>query len=183
MQDSLFGSGPKSFLTLAYGQPLAIENTLKDHTAGINYTFGLGRRNMFKFNGREIDIGLEVNWIDFASDSVGKNFQTLSYFFIAQVNPRLGWAWVPSNLETGIKVGGGLVSPGYGFTVGSSAIFHLLPTPITIGMFTQFNWVAEVIEKETRTHWTTIGLVFGVNLQDKLPGIFDIGFPNIFDIF
>lgn len=183
LQDSLLGSGPKSFLTLAYGQPLVIEKTLKDHTAGINYTFGLGRRNMFKFGGREIDIGLEVNWIDFASDSVGMNFQTLSYFLIAQVNPRLGWAWVPSNLETGIKAGGGLVSPGYGFTLGSSAVFHLLPTPITIGMFTQFNWVAEVIEKETRTYWATIGLVFGVNLQDKLPGIFDIDLPNIFDIF
>ena len=50
-------------------------------------------------------------------------------------------------------------------------------------MFTQFNWVSGAIEKETRTYWTTIGLVFGVNLQDKLPGIFDIDLPNIFDIF
>ena len=183
LQDSLLGSGPKSFLTLASGQPVIVERTLKDHTAGVNYTFGLGRRNMFTFNGKEIDIGLEVNWYDFASDSIGKNFQTLSYFLIGQINPRLGWRWIPSTLETGLKIGGGLVSPGYGFTLGSSAIFHLLPTPITIGMFTQFNWVSGAIEKETRTYWTTIGLVFGVNLQDKLPGIFDIDLPNIFDIF
>ena len=79
-------------------------------------------------------------------------------------------------LRQGLKLEEGRFLPGYGFTLGSSAIFHLLPTPITIGMFTQFNWVSGVIGKGTSTYWTTIGLVFGVNLQDKLPGIFDIDF-------
>ena len=138
---------------------------------------------MFEFDGKDIDLGLEVNWFDFESDSVQENFQTLSYFLIAQIDPRIAWSWVPSTLETGIKIGGGLVSPGYGFTLGGSAVFNLLPTPLTIGLTSQFNWVSGVIEKETRTHWITIGLVFGVNLQDKLPGIFDIELPNIFDIF
>jgi Membrane-fusion protein len=102
LQDSLFGSGPKSFLTLASGQPVIVERTLKDHTAGVNYTFGLGRRNMFTFNGKEIDIGLEVNWYDFASDSIGKNFQPFSSFFFGLIIPRLGWRWIPSPLAPGL---------------------------------------------------------------------------------
>ena len=180
VQDSILGSGPKSFLTIAYGQPILVESTLKDHIKGVNYTFGLGRRNMFEFDGKDIDLGLEVNWFDFKSDSVQENFQTLSYFLIAQIDPKIAWAWVPSTMETGIKIGGGLVSPGYGFTLGGSAVFNLLPTPLTIGLTSQFNWVSGVINKDTKTYWTTIGLVFGVNLQDKLAEILDIDFPDIF---
>jgi len=180
VQDSILGSGPKSFLTIAYGQPILVESTLKDHIKGVNYTFGLGRRNMFEFDGKDIDLGLEVNWFDFKSDSVQENFQTLSYFLIAQIDPRIAWSWVPSTLKTGIKIGGGLVSPGYGFTLGGSAVFNLLPTPLTIGLTSQFNWVSGVINKDTKTYWTTIGLVFGVNLQDKLAEILDIDFPDIF---
>jgi len=183
VQDSLLGTGPKSYLNLSYAQPIIIEQTLADHIAGVNFSFGLGRKNMFQFDGKDIDLGLEINWFDFESDSVEENFQTLSYFLIAQIDPRIAWSWIPSTLETGIKIGGGLVSPGYGFTLGGTATLNLLPTPITIGMTTQFNWVSGIINEETKTHWTTIGLVFGVNIQDKLSGIFDIDLPNILDIF
>ena len=183
LQDSILGSGPKSYLNLSYGQPIIVEETLKDHVAGVNYSFGLGRKNMFRFDGKDVDPGLEINWFDFASDVDAQNFQTISYYLIADIDPRLAWSWVPSTLETGIKVGGGVVSPGFGFTLGGSAIFNLLPTPITIGMTTNFNWVSGIINEDTKTYWTTVGLVFGVNIQDKLPEIFDIDLPNIFDIF
>jgi len=183
LQDSILGSGPKSYLNLSYGQPIIVEETLKDHVAGVNYSFGLGRKNMFRFDGKDVDLGLEINWFDFASDVDGQNFQTISYYLVAEIDPRLAWSWIPSTLETGIKVGGGMVSPGFGFTLGGSAIFNLLPTPITIGMTTNFNWVSGIINEDTKTYWTTVGLVFGVNIQDKLPEIFDIDLPNIFDIF
>ena len=39
------------------------------------------------------------------------------------------------------------------------------------------------INQDTPTNWTTIGLQFGVNLEDKIPEIFDIDLPDIFDIF
>lgn len=183
VQDSLLGSGPKSYLNLSYSQPIIIEKTLENHIAGVNYSFGLGRKNMFRFDGKPIDLGLEINWFDFKSDSIGQNFQTLSYFLVAQVDPRIAWAWVPSTMETGIKIGGGLVSPGYGFTLGGSTIFNLLPTPLTIGVTTQFNYVSGIINEDTKTNWVTVGLVFGVKIQDKLPSIFDIDLPNILDIF
>ena len=76
-----------------------------------------------------------------------------------------------------------MVSPGFGFTLGGSAILNLLPTPITIGMTTNLNWVSGIIDEDTKTYWTTIGLVFGIKIQDKLPAIFDIDLPNILDIF
>ncbi len=138
---------------------------------------------MFRFNDKSIDLGLEINWFDFKSDSIGQNFQTLSYFLIAQVDPRIAWAWVPSTMETGIKIGGGFVSPGYGFTLGGSAVFNLLPTPLIIGATTQFNYVSGIINEDTKSNWVTVGLVFGVKIQDKLPSIFDIDLPNILDIF
>jgi len=183
VQDSLLGSGPKSYLNLSFSQPIIVEKTLENHIAGVNYSFGLGRKNMFRFDDKPIDLGLEINWFDFKSDSIGQNFQTLSYFLIAQVDPRIAWAWVPSTMETGIKIGGGFVSPGYGFTLGGSAIFNLLPTPLIIGATTQFNYVSGIINEDTKTNWVTVGLVFGVKIQDKLPSIFDIDLPNILDIF
>ena len=183
VQDSLLGTGPKSFLTLSYAQPILIEQTLENHIAGVNYAFGFGRRNLFRFDGKNIDLGLEINWVDFASDIEGKNFQTLSYFLVAQIDPRIAWPWVPSNMETGIKIGAGLVSPGYGFTIGGLSVFNLLPTPIIIGLKTEFNWVSGIIDEDTKTYWANIGLIFGINIQDKLPEIFDIDLPNIFDIF
>ena len=183
VQDSLLGSGPKSYLNLSFSQPVIVEKTLENHIAGLNYSFGLGRKNMFRFDDKPIDLGLEINWFDFKSDSIGQNFQTLSYFLIAQVDPRIAWAWVPSTMETGIKIGGGFVSPGYGFTLGGSAIFNLLPTPLIIGATAHFNYVSGIINEDTKTNWVTVGLVFGVKVQDKLPSIFDIDLPNILDIF
>ena len=183
VQDSLLGSGPKSYLNLSFSQPVIVEKTLENHIGGLNYSFGLGRKNIFRFDDKPIDLGLEINWFDFKSDSIGQNFQTLSYFLIAQVDPRIAWAWVPSTMETGIKIGGGFVSPGYGFTLGGSAIFNLLPTPLIIGATTQFNYVSGIINEDTKTNWVTLGLVFGVKIQDKLPSIFDIDLPNILDIF
>ena len=138
---------------------------------------------MFEFNDWDIDLGLEVNWYDFSSDSPEQNFQTLSYFGVTQIDIRPGWKWIPTSLETTLKVGGGLVSPGYGYTFGGSATYNLLPTPITIAFFSQFNWVSEGIDQDTPTNWTTIGLQFGLNLQDKIHEIFDIELPDIFDIF
>ena len=183
VQDSLLGSGPKSYLNLSFSQPIIVEKTLENHIEGLNYSFGLGRKNMFRFDDKPIDLGLEINWFDFKSDSIGQNFQTLSYFLIAQVDPRIAWAWVPSTMETGIKIGGGFVSPGYGFTLGGSATFNLLPTPLIIGATTQFNYVSGIINEDTKTNWVTVGLVLGVKVQDKLPSIFDIDLPNILDIF
>ena len=183
VQDSILGTGPKSYYNISYSQPIIIEKTLEEHTAGVNYSFGLGRKNMFRFDSKPVDIGLEINWFDFQSDSNGQNFQTLSYFLIAQIDPRIAWSWVPSTLETGIKVGGGLVSPGYGFTLGGTATFNLLPTPLIVGMSAQFNHVSGIINEDTKTHWMTIGLVFGVRIQDKLSSLFDIDLPNILDIF
>ena len=77
VQDSLLGSGPKSYLNLSFSQPLIVEKTLENHIAGLNYSFGLGRKNMFRFDDKPVDLGLEINWFDFKSDSIGQNFQTL----------------------------------------------------------------------------------------------------------
>ena len=75
------------------------------------------------------------------------------------------------------------MSPGYGLTLGGTATFNLLPTPLIVGMTAQFNHVSGIINEDTKTHWTTIGLVFGVKIQDKLSSMFDIDLPNILDIF
>ena len=83
---------------------------------------------MYEIFGNKIDLGLEINWFDFKSNIEDGTIQTLSYFIVANSNPRIGWKWIPNNLETGIKLGGGLISPGYGFTLGTSAVYNLLPT-------------------------------------------------------
>ena len=183
LQDSLLGVETRTFLSLSYGWPALVEQSLSNNTVGVHYLFGFGRRNMFEFNGWDFDLGLEVNWYDFFSENSEQNFQTLSYFGITQIDIRPGWKWIPTALETTLKLGGGLVSPGYGFTIGSSATYNLLPTPLTVAMFSQFNWVSEGIDQDTPTNWTTVGLQFGVNLEDKIPEIFDIELPDIFDIF
>ena len=183
LQDSLLGTGPKSYLTMAFGQPIIVGQMLKNHTAGPNFNFGLGRKNMYEIFGNKIDLGLEINWFDFKSNIEDGTIQTLSYFIVANSNPRIGWKWIPNNLETGIKLGGGLISPGYGFTLGTSAVYNLLPTPLTIGIYNQFNLVSGIISEGEITYWATLGLIFGVNIQDKLASVFDIDLPSIFDIF
>ena len=123
-----------------------------------------------------------MNWYDFKSDTTDteENFQTLSYFLVAQLDPKFSWYWLPKNMEMGFKMGAGLISPGYGFTAGYSAVFNLSPTPLSIGMVTQFNWVANITSNIPSSHWSSVGLVFGLNFEDKLPSLFDINFPDIF---
>ncbi len=110
LQDSLLGVETRTFLSLSYGWPVLVEQSLSNNTAGVHYLFGFGRRNMFEFNGWDFDLGLEVNWYDFSSENSEQNFQTLSYFGITQIDIRPGWKWIPTALETTLKVGGGLVS-------------------------------------------------------------------------
>ncbi|MDC1037752.1 ATP synthase F0 subunit B, partial [Candidatus Marinimicrobia bacterium] len=139
--------GDKSFITIAYTTPFSIEPALQNHTAQTGYTIGLGRRDLFTIRDMDVNLGLEINWYDFESDTTTtteENFQTLSYYLIAQLDPKFSWNWLPKNIEMGFKMGAGLISPGYGFTAGYSAVFNLSPTPLAIGIVTQFNWVANI---------------------------------------
>ena len=172
--------GDKSFITFAYTTPFSIEPALQNHTAQTGYTIGLGRRDLFKIRQMDINLGLEMNWYDFKSDFTEENFQTLSYFLVAQLDPKFSWYWLPKNMEMGFKMGAGLISPGYGFTAGYSAVFNLSPTPLAIGIVTQFNWVANITNDIPSSYWSSVGLVFGLNFDDKLSSIFDINFPDIF---
>ena len=172
--------GDKSFITFAYTTPFSIEQALQNHTAKTGFTIGLGRRDLFMIRQMDINLGLEMNWYDFESDVTEENFQTLSYFLVAQLDPKFSWYWLPKSMEMGFKMGAGLISPGYGFTTGSSAVFNLSPTPLSIGMVTQFNWVANITSDIPSSHWSSVGLVFGLNFEDKLPSLFDINFPDIF---
>jgi len=76
-----------------------------------------------------------------------------------------------------------LVSPGYGFTIGGLTTYNLLPTSLTISLYSQYNWVSGVTSQNVQTYWTTIGLQFGMNLDDKVTEIIDLDLPNIFEIF
>ena len=172
--------GDKSFITFAYTTPFLIEQSLQSHTAQTGYTIGLGRRDLFMIRQMDLNLGLEMNWYDFKSDTTEENFQTLSYFLVAQLDPKFSWYWLPKNMEMGFKMGAGLISPGYGFTAGYSAVFNLSPTPLAIGLVTQFNWVANITSDIPSSYWSSVGLVFGLNFEDKLPSLFDINFPDIF---
>ncbi len=177
--------GDKSFITIAYTTPFSIEPALQNHTAQTGYTIGLGRRDLFTIRDMDVNLGLEINWYDFESDTTTtttteENFQTLSYYLIAQLDPKFSWNWLPKNIEMGFKMGAGLISPGYGFTAGYSAVFNLSPTPLAIGIVTQFNWVANITNDIPSSYWSSVGLVFGLNFDDKLSSIFDINFPDIF---
>ena len=174
--------GDKSFITIAYTTPFSIEQALQNHTAQTGYTIGLGRRDFFTIRDMDVNLGLEINWYDFESDTTTteENFQTLSYFLVAQLDPKFSWYWLPKNIEMGFKMGAGLISPGYGFTAGYSAVFNLSPTPLAIGIVTQFNWVANITSDIPSSYWSSVGLVFGLNFEDKLPTLFDINFPDIF---
>ena len=146
----------------------------------MHYTFGLGKRNLLRISNKNINLSLDVNWYDFKSDSLEQNFQTLSYFLVAQIDPRLAWFWIPNSMETGFRIGGGIVSPGYGFVAGYSIVYNVLPTPMTLGFTSQFNWVSTTLDREVQTYWTYFGMMVGFSFQDKLPSIFDIEFPSIF---
>ncbi len=181
VQDSLFNpEETKTYLTFSLGQPFFVESSLDSHLVKMHYTFGLGRRNIFRINDKNINLSLDINWYDFKSDSIEQNFRTFSYLLVAQIDPRLAWFWIPNNMESGIRIGGGLVSPGYGFIAGYNIVYHLLPTPMTIGITSQFNWVSTTLEEETQTYWTYIGLMVGFSFEDKLPSFLDIEIPSIF---
>jgi len=173
LQDSLYG-GSRTYMMAAYGWPLIVENNFKNHQAGVHYYCTLGRRNMVKVFGRNTDLSLEVHWYSFDSDSSELDFQAISYFLTSDIDVSVNWFWVPTNLETSIKFGGGLVSPGYGATIGSSFVYNFFPTPLTVGLFSQFHWVSTSLDKDLQTYWLTFGLNFGYNFKGErlIPSIF-----------
>ena len=181
MQDSLFGIGPKSYVTFAYSQPIYRNISLQKHRTRTNYTIGIGRRNMFRIYKTNVDLGLDINWFDFESQNDDYDLQTIAYFLVIEIDPRIAWPWVPNTFETGFRIGGGMLSPGYGITLGGTAVFNLLPTPLTIGIVTQLNWLTDAINDGVESYWVNLGIQVGVNLEDKIPEIFDIELPNIFD--
>jgi len=164
--------GDKSFITFSNTTPFLIEQALQYHTAKTGYMIGLGRRDLFTIRDMDVNLGLEINWYDFESDTTEENFQTVSYYLIAQLDPKFSWYWLPKNMEMGFKMGAGLISPGYGFTAGYSAVFNLSPTPLAIGIVAQFNWVANITSNIPSSYWSSVGLVFGLNFEDKLPSLF-----------
>jgi len=163
---------PKSYLNVSYGMPLFVDDVLKDHIAGTGLLMSLGRRDLFTIMGMNVNVGLDVNWIDFKHESDSLNFQTLGYFFVTRIEPKLKKLPIPKNFELGYKLGGGLISPGAGVIIGVDGVFNLVPTPLAIGVTFQTILGLNVIEGESLAKWSSFGLTFGLNFDDKVTSLF-----------
>ena len=163
---------PKSFLSFSYGFPIVVGTALANNESRTGYTIGLGRRNFFRVGNMKMNIGLEMNWIDFPSDEPENDVQTLSYFLVGQLDPKIPWNFIPANLEIGVKFGGGLISPGYGIVGGLSTQFNLAPTPLFIGLTANGVIASGMADNIALTYWGTLGLVFGLNFEDRLTSLF-----------
>ena len=163
---------PKSFLSFSYGFPIVVGTALANNEPKTGYTIGLGRRNFFRVGNMKMNIGLEMNWIDFPSDEPENHVQTISYFLVGQLDPKIPWNFIPANLEIGLKFGGGLISPGYGIVGGLSTQFNLAPTPLFIGLTANGVIASGMADNIALTYWGMLGLVFGLNFEDRLTSLF-----------
>ena len=92
-------------------------------------------------------------------------------FAAAQYDLNKNLKWIPQNVEAALRLGGGMLSSGYGLSLSSSFGYHFIPSRIYLGMYMQSIIAFDEILSGKTTGWASLGISLGANVGDINPDL------------
>ena len=153
-----------------YGLPIIRGSSLSSN-GDPSYGFFFAPRGNMIIKGKKYSLGMEVVSYKLPiSDSTGF-VSGIGAFAAAQYNLNYNFNWIPQNVEAALRLGGGMLSSGYGISLSGSFGYHLLPSRFYLGVYAQSIIAIDEINEGNMTWWGSLGLSFGANVGDINPDI------------
>ena len=154
-----------------YGLPLIREASLGSDPIYPSYGFFFAPRGNMIIKGEKYSLGMEVISYNIPiQDSTGF-ISGIGAFAATQYNLNKKFEWIPQNVEAALRLGGGMLSSGYGLSLSSSFGYHFLPSRYYLGVYAQSIIAFDEIKEGSITGWGSLGLSFGANVGDINPDL------------
>ena len=112
-----------------YGLPLIKEASLSTEPISPTYGFFFAPRGNMVIKGNQYSLGMEVVSYNLPiADSTGY-INGVGAFAAGQYNLNYNSDWIPQNVEAALRLGGGMLSSGYGLSLSGSFGYHFLLRP------------------------------------------------------
>ena len=154
-----------------YGLPLIIGASLDPDPIYPSYGFFFAPRGNMIIKGEKYSLGMEVISYNIPiQDSTGF-ISGIGAFAATQYNLNKKFEWIPQNVEAALRLGGGMLSSGYGLSLSSSFGYHFLPSRYYLGVYAQSIIAFDEIKEGSITGWGSLGISFGANVGDINPDL------------
>ena len=157
--------------SLWYGIPLFSDSSLNPKLSKPTFGFFFAPRGNMIIKGKKYSLGMEVVSYEIPiKDSTGF-ISGIGAFAAAQYDLNKNFKWIPQNMEAALRIGGGMLSNGYGLSLSSSFGYHFIPSRIYLGIYAQSIIAFDEIIPGKNTAWSSFGISLGTNVGDINPDL------------
>ena len=154
-----------------YGMPLASGAALNISSAKPTFGFFFAPRGNMIIKGKKYSLGMEVVSYDIPIQDSTASINGIGAFAAAQYDLNKNLKWIPQNVEAALRIGGGMLSSGYGLSLSSSFGYHFIPSRIYLGMYMQSIIAFDEVSSGKTTGWASLGISLGANVGDINPDL------------
>ena len=154
-----------------YGAPLVSEKSLNVSSPKPTYGFFFAPRGNMIIRGQKYSLGMEVVSYDIPIQDSTESIKGVGAFAAAQYDLNKNFKWIPQNVEAALRIGGGMLSSGFGMSFSSSFGYHFIPSRIYLGFYSQAIIAFDELGTGKATGWGSVGVSLGANVGDINPDL------------
>ena len=154
-----------------YGVPLVSGTSLNISSPNPTYGFFFAPRGNMIIRGQKYSLGMEVVSYDILIQDSTESIKGVGAFAAAQYDLNKNFKWIPQNVEAALRIGGGMLSSGFGMSFSSSFGYHFIPSRIYLGFYSQAIIAFDELGTGKATGWGSVGVSLGANVGDINPDL------------
>ena len=154
-----------------YGVPLVSGTSLNVSSPKPTYGFFFAPRGNMIIRGQKYSLGMEVVSYDIPIQDSTESIKGVGAFAAAQYDLNKNFKWIPQNVEAALRIGGGMLSSGFGMSFSSSFGYHFIPSRIYLGFYSQAIIAFDELGTGKATGWGSVGVSLGANVGDINPDL------------
>ena len=154
-----------------YGMPLIGGSSLALNSTKPTFGFFFSPRENMIIKGEKYSLGMEVVSYDIPIQDSTASINGIGAFAAAQYDLNKNLKWIPQNVEAAFRVGGGMLSSGYGLSLSSSFGYHFIPSRFYFGIYMQSIIAFDEVSPGVTTGWSSLGVSLGANVGDINPDL------------
>ena len=154
-----------------YGVPLISGTSLNISSPNPTYGFFFAPRGNMIIRGQKYSLGMEVVSYNIPIQYSKESIKGIGAFAAAQYDLNKNFKWIPQNVEAALRIGGGMLSSGFGMSFSSSFGYHFIPSRIYLGLYSQAIIAFDELGTGKATGWGSLGVSLGANVGDINPDL------------
>ena len=156
-----------------YGFPIVSSTALNVNSPNSTYGFFFAPRGNMIVSGKKYSLGMEIVSYDIPIQDSTESINGVGAFAAAQYDLNKIFEWIPQNVEAALRLGGGMLSSGFGLSFSSSFGYHFIPSRIYLGLYSQAIFAFDELGTGDVANWGSVGISLGANVGDINPDLLE----------